>query len=79
MCFLPESQSYYVNNDNYDDAAEVLKRGLPDDDAALELARLKYEKQFFISNKVSMGKKYRDLCKIYTKPLFICLTLAFFS
>jgi len=79
MCFLPESQSYYVNKENYDDAAEVLKRGLPDDDAALELARLKYEKQFFISNKVSMGKKYKDLCGVYAKPLWICLGLAFFS
>jgi hypothetical protein len=44
MATLPESQSYYVNNERYEEAAEVLKRGLPDDDAALELARLKYEK-----------------------------------
>jgi len=44
MCFLPESQAYYVNNDSYDDATDVLRRGMPDDDAALELARLKYEK-----------------------------------
>lgn len=79
MVFLPESQSYYVNNERYEDAAEVLKRGLPDDDAALELARLRYEKQFFVSNKVSMGKKYRDLCSVYTRPLFICLGLAFFA
>lgn len=79
MCFLPESQSYLVNNERYDEALEVLKVGLPDDDAALELARLKYEKQFFVSDKIKVGKKYRDLCSVYTKPLFLCLGLAFFS
>lgn len=79
MVFLPESQSYYVNKGEFEKASEVLKRGLPDDDATLELARLKYEKQFFISDKVSMGKKYRDLCGVYTRPLFICFGLAFFS
>jgi len=79
MAFLPESQSYYVNNGKFEEASEVLKRGLPDDDAALELARLKYEKQFFISDKVSMGKKYRDLFGVYTRPLFICFGLAFFA
>ena len=26
-----------------------------------------------------MGKKYRDLCSVYTKPFFICLALSFFA
>jgi MFS family permease len=79
MCFLPESQSYYINKNSEEEALEVLKKGLDDKDAKFELARLRYEKQFFVSSKVGMGRKYSDLFSVYTKPLFICLGLAFFG
>lgn len=79
MCFLPESPSYLVNNERDEEALKVLKVGLPDYDATLELARLKYEKQFFVSDKINAGRKYRDLFSVYIRPLFLCLGLAFFS
>jgi len=79
MCFLPESQSYYINKDNDEDARKVLLKGMDENDAALELAKLRYEKQFFVSDKISIGKKYSDLFSIYTKPFLICLGLSFFA
>lgn len=47
MFFLPESQYYLINNAQDEDALEVLKRGLSDEDAELELMKLKYERRFF--------------------------------
>jgi MFS family permease len=47
MFFLPESQYHLINVGQDDDALEVLKRGLSDDDAELELMKLKYERRFF--------------------------------
>lgn len=47
MFFLPESQSYYINNGQDEDALEVLKKGLNDEDAEMELIKLKYERRFF--------------------------------
>jgi hypothetical protein len=79
MCFLPESQSYYINKGDNETALEVIKVGLGDQDAEFELARLKYEKQFFVSDKISLGRKYKDLCTVFAKPLWICLGLSFFG
>jgi MFS family permease len=44
MVFLPESQSYYINKGRMEDGLKVLKKGMDDDDAELELEKLKYEK-----------------------------------
>lgn len=43
------------------------------------MERLKYQRKFFVSDKVSMSKKYEDLFFVYRKPFLICLGLAFFS
>lgn len=49
MMILPESQAYFINEGRDEDALEVLKRGLNDEDATLELQKLKYERRFFFS------------------------------
>jgi len=79
MILLPESQAYYMNKGLEDDARDVLLKGMNDQDALLSLSILKYEKQFFVSEKVTLGKKYSDVFTIYTKPLMMSLALAFFA
>jgi hypothetical protein len=44
MIFLPESQAFYINKGDEEECLNVLKKNLSDEDASLELAKLKYEK-----------------------------------
>ena len=50
-----------------------------DEDAEHELEVLKYERQFFFSDKVTFSKKYTDLFTIYFKPFVISLGMSFFA
>lgn len=52
---------------------------MSDEDAEKELEILKYERQFFFSDKVTFGKKYGDLFSTYSKPFFISLGMGFFA
>jgi hypothetical protein len=54
-------------------------KGLDEEDAGFEMERLKYQRRFFVSDKISMTKKYKDLFNVYRKPFLICLGLSFFS
>lgn len=49
------------------------------EDAKKELEKLKFEKRFYTSDKLTLGRKWADLCTTYRKPLWICIGLAFFS
>jgi len=52
---------------------------LEEEDAGFEMERLKYQRKFFVSDKISAGKKYKDLFTTFKKPFLISLGLAFFS
>jgi len=54
-------------------------KGLSEEDAEFEMLRLKYQRRFFISDKISAAKKYRDLFTVYKRPFLISLGLAFFA
>ena len=43
------------------------------------MERLRYQRRFFVSDKIGMGRKYKDLFKTYRKPFLLSLGLAFFS
>lgn len=79
MCCLPESQVYYINNNKDDEAKKVLLKGLSEEDAEFEMHRLRYQRKFFISDKVSTAKKYKDLFSTFRRPFLISLGLAFFA
>jgi len=50
-----------------------------EEDAEKELAVLKYQRQFFFSDKITFSKKWGDLFSTYTKPFFISVGMAFFA
>lgn len=64
-CFMPESHCYYINNGKDEDALKILKQQMADEDAEKELKILKYERQFFFSDKVTFTKKFEDLYNVY--------------
>lgn len=68
-----------INNGDDDGALDVLKRGLEEEEAALELEKIKYEKQFFIAEKTAWADKCGDILTTYLWPFTIALTLALFS
>lgn len=77
---MPESQFYYINQGRDDDALEVLKIGLSEEDAQYEIKKLRYEKRFFFNKSVTYGKKCSDIFGgVYTKPFVIAITLASLS
>jgi hypothetical protein len=73
---LPESHRYHINNGDDDKALEVLKRGLPDEEAELELKKLKYERKFFASKDVNYFVKISHLFGVFCKPFTIAIILA---
>lgn len=73
---LPESHRYHINNGDDDKALEVLKRGLPDEEAELELKKLKYERKFFASGEVNYFVKMGHLFTVYLKPFVLSVVLA---
>lgn len=79
MVCLPESQVYYINNGKDEEAKKVLLKGLDEADAGFEMERLKYQRRFFVSDKIGAGQKYKDLFTTFRKPFSISLILAFFS
>lgn len=58
---------------------KVLMKGLPEADAGFEMERLKYQRRFFVSDKIKTSRKYKDLFTVFKKPFLISLGLAFFS
>ena len=52
---------------------------MSDEDAERELEVLKYERQFFFSDKVTFWKKYEDLFTTYAKPFWISVGMSFFA
>jgi len=52
---------------------------MPDEDAEKELEILKYERQFFFSDKVTFSKKWGDLFSTYAKPFWISVGMSFFA
>lgn len=79
MIILPESQAYYINKGMDEEALECLKRGLNDEDAELELKKLKYERRFFDSKGVDYFVKCKDLFGAYFHPFILAVALASFN
>ena len=79
MICLPESQIYYINKGNDEEAKKVLMRGLDEADAGFEMERLKYQRRFFVSDKIDFAKKCKDLFKTFRRPFLISLGLTFFA
>jgi len=50
-----------------------------EEDAKKELKILKYERQFFMSDKVTFGKKWGDLFSVYLKPFMVSMGMSFFA
>jgi len=68
-----------ANNGDEEGALEVLKRGLDEEEAKLELEKIKYERQFFIADKTNWADKCGDIFTTYCWPFSIALLLALFS
>ena len=62
---MTESHCYYINKGKDEDALKILKQQMSDEDAEKELKILKYERQFFFSDKVTFTKKFEDLWNVY--------------
>jgi len=57
---------------------ETLQLSLKEEDAEKFLKKLKYEKYFIHSSKLTYGKKCTDMFTTYFKPLSISIGLVFF-
>ena len=77
--FMPESHHYYINKGDDTEALVILKYQMKDEDAEKELEVLKYQRQFFFSDKVTFGKKWSDLFSTYKKPFYISIGMSFFA
>lgn len=78
LILLPESPMYYLFVEDDEKALEVLKSYLREEDAEKYLKKLKYEKYFIHSPKLTYGKKCTDIFTTYLKPLSISIGLVFF-
>lgn len=77
---LPESQVFFMNNDQDDEAKKVVLRGVEKpEDADWYMRQLKLERRFYWSKKVDYLAKCRDLFGTYGKSFGIAIILATFS
>lgn len=53
--------------------------GFSDEDAERELKKLKFERKFFVSEKLTESMKWSDLFFVYNYPLIVTVGLSFFS
>lgn len=78
LAILPESAMYYIFIQEDENALEVLKKCLKDEDAEKYLKKLKYDKYYVHSSKLTYGKKCKDMFTTYLKPLLISVGLVCF-